>query len=121
MVVVDQSGKIEDSARGFSPDHAALRYFRQPDGLSFGPQSMASDSCARSLIIVSLKVKPELGSVTEKESQAQRCVGGDQSAIVDDLGDSIRRDPDRLRELILRQLVLRRNSPFSILPGVLAN
>src|SRR5436190_23213714 len=52
-------------------------------------------------IIIALEVHPELRTIAEVQAQPQRGVGRDASSIVDDLGDSVRRNTDRFREPVL--------------------
>src|SRR5713101_4208548 len=53
-------------------------------------------------IVMGLEIHPELGAVAEVQAQPERGVCRDAPPIVDDLGDTVRRDADCLRELILR-------------------
>src|SRR5262249_776415 len=54
-----------------------------------------------------LEVHPELWRVAEIQAQPQRCVGRNAPSVVEDLGNAVRRDPDSLCELILREAVFR--------------
>jgi hypothetical protein len=75
--------------------------------------------CARHLkIIVGLQVHPELWRISEIQAEPQCGVGSDAPAVVDDLCNTVRRDPNSLRELILGQAVLCQKLLFNISPGV---
>src|SRR5579862_3627009 len=52
-------------------------------------------------IVMRLQIQPELRRVAKVQGEPQCRVGGNATAIVDDLSDPIRRDPDRLGQLIL--------------------
>jgi hypothetical protein len=56
-------------------------------------------------IVVGLQVQPELRAVAEIQAETERGVGADPPPLVDNLGDAVRRDADRLGELVLRQPV----------------
>ena len=58
-------------------------------------------------IIVSLQVHPELGTIAEVQAQAERGVCSNASTIGNDVGDPVWRNPECLRELILRKAVFR--------------
>lgn len=52
-----------------------------------------------------LQIHPEFGAIAEIKGQPQCRIGGDPAAIVDDLGNPVRRDPDRLGKLALREAI----------------
>src|SRR4051812_42054699 len=56
-------------------------------------------------VVVSLKIQPELRTVAEVEAEPKRSVRRNAPPIVDDLGDAVRRNSDRLRESALRQTI----------------
>jgi hypothetical protein len=56
---------------------------------------------------VALKIQPELRAVAEIQAQPKRRVGRDAPPVVGDPGDPVRRNPDRLRDLALRQTMRR--------------
>jgi hypothetical protein len=55
-----------------------------------------------------------LRTIAEIQTQAQRSVGRDTPTIIDDLGDSVWEDSDRLRKWILRQATLGQEFLLSI-------
>jgi hypothetical protein len=57
-------------------------------------------------IVIGLKIQPELCTVAEVQTQPKRGIGSDASPIVDDLGNPVWRNPDRFRQLVLREVVL---------------
>ena len=57
------------------------------------------------VIVVRLKIQPEFRAVAEIQAETQRRISGDPATVVDDRGDPVRRNTDRLRELIPRQAV----------------
>lgn len=52
-----------------------------------------------------LQIHPKLRTIAEVQAQPKRGIGRDAPPIVDDLGDPVWRDLDRLRELTLRQTI----------------
>jgi len=54
-----------------------------------------------------LEVHPELGTIAEIKPQPERRIGGNAAPIIDDLGNPVGRDADRLRERVLRQTIAR--------------
>src|SRR6266850_1764722 len=55
---------------------------------------------------MSLQVHPELRRASEIQTQPQRRVSRDAPPVVDDLCNSVRRDPNSFGEMILRKTVL---------------
>src|SRR5882724_9811807 len=53
-------------------------------------------------IVVRLEAHPEFRAITEVETEPERGVGGNTAAVVDDLGDAVRRDADLLGKPVLR-------------------
>jgi hypothetical protein len=51
---------------------------------------------------MSLKIHPEFWAIAEVQAQPKRRVSRDAPSIIDNLGDTVWRDPDGLRELALR-------------------
>ena len=64
-----------------------------------------------------LQVHPELWRISEIQAEPQRGVGSDAPAVVDDLCNTVRRDPNSLGELILGQAVLCQKLLFQHLTG----
>ena len=58
-------------------------------------------------VVTGLEVHPEFRLAYEIQAQPQRRAGGDARSVVDDLGNTVGRDADRLRETALREAVLR--------------
>src|SRR5437773_8834044 len=69
-------------------------------------------------IVVRLKIYPKLRTIAKVHAQPECGVGGDAPPIIDDLGDAVRGDADRLRKLICDKPYSTRNSSFSISPGL---
>jgi hypothetical protein len=67
---------------------------------------------------VGLQIHPELGTIAEVQTQAERGVCSDASTIGNDVGDPVWRNPKGLRELILRQAVFRQKFLLYYLPSV---
>jgi hypothetical protein len=53
-------------------------------------------------VVMNLKIHPEFWAIAEVQAQAKRRVSRDAPSIIDNLGDTVWRDPDGLRELALR-------------------
>jgi hypothetical protein len=56
-------------------------------------------------VVVTLKIHPELRTIAEIEPQPKRRVGGNTPPIVDDVGNAVRRNPNGLGKLVLRQAI----------------
>jgi hypothetical protein len=67
---------------------------------------------------MALQVHPELCAVAEIQTQAECGVSRYAAPIVDDFGDAIGRDPDRLRDLVLRQVIRGQELLFQHFAGV---
>lgn len=116
--VVEQSpaswGVVKEMRRGAgvgedAPDEPAGRTPHSSGGplVSDLGCCLGSQVLARLLQVkVGLEIEPVLGGVAEVERQAQSSIGRNSPAVVDDIGDPVRRDADRAGELVLRQLVL---------------
>jgi hypothetical protein len=65
----------------------------------FGREVLARDL----EIVVRLEVQPEFRAVAKIQAEAQRCISGGPPTVMNDLGNPVRLNTDRLRELILRQ------------------
>ena len=48
-------------------------------------------------VMMDLEIHPEFRTIPEVQAQPERGVGGDAAPVIDDLGDTIRRDAERLR------------------------
>jgi hypothetical protein len=60
-------------------------------------------------IVTGLQIEPKLRAVAEIRAEPERGVGRDAAPIVDNLGNPVRRNPDRFRELRVRWVRTRCN------------
>src|SRR5260370_807133 len=57
-------------------------------------------------IVMRLQIDPEFWAVAEVKPKPECRIGRDSASVVDDLGNPVRRNADRLRQLVLRQIIL---------------
>ena len=67
---------------------------------------------------MSLKIHPEFWAIAEVQPEPKCRVSRDASSVIDNLGDTVRRNPNGLRKPAPRQPILVKNSSFNISPGV---
>src|ERR1700730_11533311 len=67
---------------------------------------------------MALKIHPKFRAVTKVQAEPKRGVGRDASPIVDNLGNPVRRNPDGLRKLVLRQTILSKELVFQHCTGL---
>src|SRR5579863_6096488 len=101
-----KSGINLTAAPRISLRSSGLQILRRPTSLD-APGSVRLEVPPRQFqIVMGLQIQPKLRAVAKVQAQPKRGIGGDASPIVDDLGNPVRRNPDRFRELVLRETIL---------------